>query len=60
MVGLMFLKVCELCGKPTQLGHLHADAVVVHLECLKKQMKEVREFVQSVNSEKKEKNGKSN
>jgi hypothetical protein len=45
--------VCYLCGKTTQLGDLHPDAVVVHLECLKKQMKEVREFVQSLNNGKK-------
>ena len=50
---LMFLKVCELCGKPTQNGHLHPDAVVVHLECLKKQTQQVRQFVQSLNTRKK-------
>jgi hypothetical protein len=49
----VFLKVCELCGKPTQLEDLHPDAVVVHFDCLKKQMKEVREFVQSLNNGKK-------
>lgn len=49
----VFLKVCELCGKPTQLGDLHPDAVVVHFDCLKKQMTQVREFVQSLNNGKK-------
>lgn len=53
---VMYLKVCELCGKPTQLGHLHPEAVVVHLECLKKQTLQVREFVQSLNNGKKVKN----
>ena len=56
---LMFLKVCEICGKPTQLGDLHPDAVVVHLECLKKQMTQVREFVQSLKNKEKA-NGKCN
>ena len=51
--------VCYLCGKPTQLGDLHPDAVVVHLECLKKQTQQVRQFVQSLKSKEKA-NGKSN
>jgi hypothetical protein len=38
--------LCCICGKPVQLGSEHPDAVVVHMECLKESMKEVREIVQ--------------
>jgi hypothetical protein len=50
---LIYLTVCELCGKPTHNGDLHPQAVVVHLECLKKQTQQVRQFVQSLNTRKK-------
>jgi hypothetical protein len=35
-------KMCSLCGQPTQLGHLHGEAVVVHWDCAKKAMDTVK------------------
>jgi len=50
---VMNVRVCEVCGQPTQLGDLHEGAVVVHLECAKQALGEVREFMKTVKSGKK-------